>query len=113
MTKKKLLLIPLLLFSAILMAQTKPKIEDMHVGKYVVKLITNGDNTYGYQIAESGKLIVNQKAKPYSKSQSGFTQKQNAMTIAIWVANQLKEGKNPNPPDAKKAKELGITNEDL
>jgi|GEM_PF-6368904 len=114
MTRKKLLLIPLLFFSAVALAQSKANVADMHVGKYVIKLIANPDNTYGYQINEGQKLIVQQKSKPYSTTQVGFNQKQNAMVVAIWLASQLNEGnKNKNAPDAKKAKELGVTKEDL
>ena len=114
MSKKKLLLIPLLVFSSIVWAQSKSSVADMLIGRYVVRLIINPDNTYGYEINDGNKAIVHQKNKPYSSSQTGFTQKQNAMVTALWIANQLKEGKkNPDVSDPKKAKELGITKEDL
>ena len=100
--------------SAILFAQSRSNVADVHVGNYVVKLISNSDSTYGYQINQDDKIIIRQKGKPYGTSSIGFREKQNAMVIAIWQANELSEGRiNQKSMDQRKARELGITKEDL
>ena len=114
MRRRQLLIVPFLLFSTFLLAQTKPDATDVQIGKYAIRLVVNPDTTYGYEINEGEKIVISQKRKPYGSNQTGFREKQNAMLVAIWLTNELSQGRNnPKTLDLKKAKELGITKDDL
>jgi hypothetical protein len=87
---------------------------EQKVGKYMVKLLTNADNTYGFEIYQESKLIEKQTQKPFFTFSSGFVQKKNAMIMGVWYATELLEGRNNKYAlSLLKAKDLGITEEDL
>ena len=106
MFKKQLLLLFGLFVSSLLFAQSREKNDEAQAGKYTLKIISNQDNTYGYEIYEAGKLNVKQVGKPFFSIPIGFSKKENAMIIAKWNANELQQGKTKNIFNKKKERPL-------
>jgi hypothetical protein len=114
MNKNKLLLILSILFSSLLFAQTSETPIDEKVGKYTIKVITNADSTYGYEIYEDTRLVEKQAKRPFFTFSSGFVHKQNALLIGKWHATELMEGRNNKYAlSIPKARELGVSEDDL
>lgn len=114
MTSKIFLVFTFSLFlSAPLLAQNGQKTEQK-VGKYIIKIITNPDNTYGYEVYDDVQLRIKHISKPYSQTSGGFLNKINALIMAKWEVLKLEQNKkNGDEPNLATAKDLGISKEDL
>lgn len=99
------------------LSQSKTSIpaEEFKEGKYLVKIITNDDGSYGYEVYESKKIILNQKYKPFFTIPEGFKTKNNALIVGRWNALELLKDENIKKVflPVNIAKELGVTQEDL
>lgn len=114
MRQKKFLLTLFIFFGLIVFAQDKQPIAEVQIETYTIKLVTNNDATYGYEIYNNNELQVKQKGKAYLKIPSGFLKKENALIIAKWEVSKLIQNRKDNEVlDIAKAKELGVTEEDL
>ena len=114
MNKNKLLLVLSLLFNSLLFAQTSETATGEKVGKYTIKVITNTDSTYGYEIYEGAQLVEKLAKRPFFTFSSGFAHKQNAQLIGKWHASELMEGRNNKYAlSIPKARELGVSEDDL
>jgi hypothetical protein len=96
--------------------QSKPDLskEKFTDGKYLVKIISVGDNGYGYEIFEGAERVVKQESKPYFSVPIPFSNMENTKIIARYHVKMLKEKK----PEAfnmnvQRAKDLGVSEEDL
>lgn len=113
MQKKHTLLFLLLVFISSLSFGQSDK-DELKIGKYIVKISVNLDNTYGYEIYEFENLILTQKNKPYFSIPQGFSKKENVFTVAKWQISQLQQNKKvPLYFNIDKAKEIGVSDEDL
>ena len=115
MQKNTLLLLVALFVSSFLIAQSKNSNDEEKIGKYTVKIISNSDKTYGYEIYDNTLLSSSIKFKPYFSVLEGFRIKSNAVIIAKWHVEQLQIGVDRTKifVEIEKAKKLGVTEEDL
>jgi len=114
MLKKKLLLLLMLFAASFLFAQTGKQQDKVTMGAYTIKVTTNPNQTYGYEIYEGGKLQVKQASKPYFSVPLGFNKKENALIVAKWQVSQLQQGKsNDTFLTVEEAKKQGVSDDDL
>ena len=114
MKKTKFFLCVALLFTTFAFAQDSGSVESAIVGKYTVKIITNNDNTYGYEISENSSVVEKETQKRFFSLSSGYIIKGNALIVGKWYAGELLEGRNNKYAlGLPKARELGVTEDDL
>lgn len=64
--------------------------------EFTYQIIDAADNTFGYQIFQNGKILVNQPHIPGITGVTGFKTKEDAMKVAELVIEKIK--KNQMPP---------------
>ena len=67
--------------------------ESVHVLDY--KIIQAPNNTWGYDIIQSNKVLIHQPNKPGLPGQEGFATKKDASKVAKLVIAKIKRGEMP------------------
>jgi hypothetical protein len=112
--KKCLLFLITMFLCTLLFAQDKAKNDEVKIGKYLLKSISNPDNTYGYEIYENGNLIVKQASKPYVNIPKGFTKKENALKFARFHMGVIDLKKDHSElMNRESIKQLNLSSEDF
>ena len=83
------------------------------IDKYTFKIIPAARNTFGYEISDQGKTIVQQKTIPSLPGNKGFKTKDDAQKCGMFVISKLNRNIMPPTVTPKELDSLGIlTNPD-
>lgn len=101
--------------SSVLLQSSKIKpIEEFKEGKYVIRIIENQDNTFGYEINLNNKQLALEIYKKYFSIPLGYNKKENAKITAKWHAMRIdKFNEKEVLLNLEQAKLLGISEDDL
>ena len=86
-------------------AQEKPKAE---VEKYTFRIIPALENTFGYEILDQGKILVQQKTIPAMPGNNGFKTEDDAKKCADFVISKLNRNIMPPSVTPEELDSLGI-----
>ena len=60
-------------------------------GEYTVKLLTQPQTTYGFEIRKKDKVICLQLENPFTHTPGGFLYSNDAFNVGWWVVEQFKK----------------------
>lgn len=86
-------------------SQEKPKAE---VEKYTFRIIPALENTFGYEILDQGKILVQQKSIPSLPGNKGFSNEADAEKCAVFVISKLNRNIMPPSVTPEELDSLGI-----
>jgi hypothetical protein len=86
-------------------AQEKPKSE---AEKFTFRIIPAAENTFGYEILDQGKILVQQKTIPSLPGNKGFQTEDDAKKCAGFVISKLKQNIMPPSVTPEELDSLGI-----
>lgn len=115
MKRMLFILLTLLSLSSFAQHQTKttpPQPVQVFMG-YIIKLNSTAEGGYGYDILTRDKIVVSQKQNPFTLSQKGLANREDAFKIAHWQVQELVAGASPalisgQPLPRALAKQLNI-----
>lgn len=114
MKKTLFFLLIFLCFRSGLFAQSAEKANEEKTGNYTIRVITNLDSSYGFELFEDQKLILRQTQKTFFTTTRGFNHRKTAIVVAKWYLEELKEGRNNiHRLVPSRAKELGISDDEF
>jgi len=86
-------------------AQENPKPE---VEKFTFRIIPAAENTFGYEILDQGKILVQQKTIPAMPGNKGFQTEDDAKKCADFVISKLNQNIMPPSVTPEELDSLGI-----
>jgi hypothetical protein len=86
-------------------AQEKPKSE---AEKFTFRVIPAAENTFGYEILDQGKILVQQKTIPAMPGNNGFKTEDDAKKCADFVISKLNRNIMPPSVTPEELDSLGI-----
>ncbi len=78
------------------------------VNDFTFKTFKNADNTFGYDIFNSGKKLIHQATIPGRSGTAGFRTEKDAEKVANMAIDKMKKGIMPPTIDEKELKNAGI-----
>ena len=108
MKEKKMLLLIGLFACSFLFAQNSEVKNEIKPDMYSVKIFSNTDNSYGYEILDKGRVLIHQQNIPGQPGVKGFQNKNDAKKVASLVIKKLSQGIMPPTVEKKELIQLKI-----
>jgi len=71
-------------------------------------IITNANNTFGYDILKYGKVMIHQASIPGLAGTKGFDSNASAKKVALLVIKKIRNGEMPPTVTKEELKKLGV-----
>lgn len=108
MRKKKVLLLIGLFTCLLLFAQNNGVKNEIKSGTYSVKIFSNADNSYGYEILNKAKVLIHQQNIPGRAGLKGFKKMSDAKRVALLAIKKISQGIMPPTIEEKELIQLKI-----